>query len=49
MRLVILGAGAIGGVVGGLLARARRDVLLLARGPQLAAIASSGPSPPRGT
>jgi 2-dehydropantoate 2-reductase len=35
MRSIILGAGAIGGVVGGLLARARRDVLLLARGAHL--------------
>lgn len=42
MRLVILGAGAIGGVVGGLLARARRDVLLLARGAHLEAIRRDG-------
>ena len=42
MRLVILGAGAIGGVVGGLLARANRDVLVLARGAQLAAIRAHG-------
>ena len=42
MRLVILGAGAIGGVVGGLLARARRDVLLLARGAHLEAIKRDG-------
>ncbi len=42
MRVVILGAGAIGGVVGGLLARANRDVLLLARGAHLAAIRERG-------
>jgi 2-dehydropantoate 2-reductase len=42
MRLVILGAGAIGGATGGLLALARRDVLLLARGAQLAAIRERG-------
>jgi len=42
MRLVILGAGAIGGVVGGLLARAKRDVVLLARGAHLEAIRSTG-------
>jgi 2-dehydropantoate 2-reductase len=42
MRLVILGAGAIGGVVGGLLARAGREVLLVARGAHLAAIRQGG-------
>ncbi len=42
MRLVILGAGAVGGVIGGLLARAKRDVLLLARGAHLAAIRDHG-------
>jgi 2-dehydropantoate 2-reductase len=42
MRLVILGAGAIGGVVAGYLARANRDVLLLARGDHLAAIRERG-------
>ncbi len=42
MRLVILGAGAIGGVVAGHLARAKRDVLLLARGAHLAAIRAHG-------
>jgi 2-dehydropantoate 2-reductase len=42
MRLVILGAGAIGGVVAGHLARARRSVLLLARGGHLAAIQAHG-------
>lgn len=42
MRVVVLGAGAIGGVLPALLWRARRDVLVLARGAQLAAIASHG-------
>ena len=42
MRLVILGAGAIGGVVAGYLCRAKRDVLLLARGDHLAAIRERG-------
>ena len=42
MRLVILGIGAIGGVIGGLLARAKRDVVLLARGAQLDAIRAGG-------
>jgi 2-dehydropantoate 2-reductase len=42
MRLVILGAGAIGGVVGALLARAKREVVLLARGAHLAAIRADG-------
>ncbi len=42
MRLVILGAGAIGGAIGGLLALAKRDVLLLARGTQLAALRERG-------
>ncbi|MBA2538671.1 MAG: 2-dehydropantoate 2-reductase [Deltaproteobacteria bacterium] len=42
MRLVILGAGAIGGVVGALLARARREVVLIARGAHLAAIRTNG-------
>ncbi len=42
MRLVILGAGAIGGVIAGHLARAGRDVLLLARGAHLDAIRAHG-------
>jgi 2-dehydropantoate 2-reductase len=42
MRLVILGTGAIGGVVGGFLAHAGRDVVLIARGAQLAAIRETG-------
>ena len=42
MRLVILGAGAIGGVVAGHLSRANRDVLVIARGAHLAAIRTTG-------
>ena len=42
MRTIILGAGAIGGVVGGLLARAGHDVVLVARGEHLAALRSKG-------
>ncbi len=42
MRLVILGAGAIGGVIGGLLAHRGREVVLIARGAHLAAIQATG-------
>ena len=42
MRIAILGTGAIGGVVGGCLADARRDVVLIARGAQYSAIAEAG-------
>ncbi|CAN5640932.1 2-dehydropantoate 2-reductase N-terminal domain-containing protein [soil metagenome] len=42
MRLVILGVGAIGGVVAGHLARANREVLALARGEHLEAIRGQG-------
>lgn len=42
MRIVILGAGAIGGVVGAHLARANREVLLVARGAHLATMRESG-------
>jgi 2-dehydropantoate 2-reductase len=42
MRSIILGAGAIGGVVGGYLAHAKRDVLLVARGAHGAAMRSHG-------
>jgi 2-dehydropantoate 2-reductase len=42
MRLVILGAGAIGGVVCGRLARAQREVVLIARGAQLEAVRERG-------
>lgn len=42
MRYVIVGAGAVGGVIGGLLARAGRDVVLVARGPHLDALRADG-------
>ena len=40
MRYVIYGAGAIGGVIGGRLALAGNDVVLVARGAHLAALRS---------
>ncbi len=42
MRFVVLGAGAIGGTVGALLARARLDVAFIARGPHGDAIRERG-------
>lgn len=42
MRIVIVGAGATGGFLGGRLARAGADVTLVARGPNLAAMQSDG-------
>lgn len=42
MRLVVYGAGAIGGVLGGRLHEAGHDVTLIARGPHLAAIQANG-------
>lgn len=42
MRFVVIGAGAVGGVVGGLLARAGEDVALVARGEHGARIAADG-------
>ena len=42
MRFVIVGAGAIGGVVGGRLAQHGHDVVLVARGAHGAAIAADG-------
>lgn len=42
MRIAVLGAGAIGGLVGGMLARSGSDVWLIARGDQLAAIRRDG-------
>lgn len=42
MRFVIYGAGAVGGVTGALLARAGREVVLIARGEHHAAIARDG-------
>ncbi|HKS16393.1 MAG TPA: 2-dehydropantoate 2-reductase [Planctomycetota bacterium] len=42
MRIVILGAGAVGGYFGGMLARAGEDVFFIARGKQLDAMRSRG-------
>ena len=42
MKICIYGAGAIGGWVGGLLARAGADVTLIARGAHLAAMRENG-------
>jgi 2-dehydropantoate 2-reductase len=42
VRIVIAGAGAIGGYIGARLARAGADVVLFARGPHLAAMESRG-------
>ncbi|GJG86721.1 2-dehydropantoate 2-reductase [Gemmatimonadetes bacterium T265] len=42
LRVVVLGAGGIGGYFGGVLARAGQDVTLLARGEHLAAIQAHG-------
>ena len=42
MRLVVYGAGAVGGVVGGRLAEAGHEVALIARGPHLEAIRAGG-------
>jgi 2-dehydropantoate 2-reductase len=42
MRIAVLGAGAIGGLVGGMLARSGSDVFLIARGDHLDAIRRDG-------
>ena len=42
MRILVYGAGAVGGFFGGLLARAGEDVLFVARGAQLEALKSAG-------
>jgi 2-dehydropantoate 2-reductase len=42
MRIVVLGAGGVGGYYGGLLARAGHDVTLVARGAHLAALRAQG-------
>ena len=42
MRIVIVGAGAVGGYMAGMLARAGADVVMLARGANLAAIRERG-------
>ncbi|WP_315095079.1 2-dehydropantoate 2-reductase N-terminal domain-containing protein [uncultured Cellulomonas sp.] len=42
MRHIIIGTGAVGGVIGGLLASAGKDVVLVARGAQLDAVRAAG-------
>ena len=42
MRYIVFGAGAVGGVIGGRLHAAGRDVVLVARGPHLAALQRDG-------
>ena len=42
MRIAVIGAGAVGGYYGGMLARAGHDVSVIARGAHLAAIRESG-------
>ncbi|MFF3942240.1 ketopantoate reductase family protein [Streptomyces phaeofaciens] len=42
MRYIIIGAGAVGGAVGGRLAEAGQEVVLVARGPHRAALAEGG-------
>lgn len=42
MRIAVMGAGGLGGCLGGLLARAGNDVILIARGAQLDAIRRNG-------
>ncbi|BAJ27338.1 MULTISPECIES: 2-dehydropantoate 2-reductase N-terminal domain-containing protein [Kitasatospora] len=42
MRYLIIGAGAVGGTIGGRLHQAGHDVLLVARGPHLAALRAGG-------
>ncbi len=42
MRILVLGAGAVGGYFGGRLAEAGRDVTFLVRGPRAAALAEYG-------
>src|SRR5437773_5395312 len=42
LRYIIYGAGAVGGSIGGRLAEAGHDILLIARGPHLEAIRRDG-------
>jgi 2-dehydropantoate 2-reductase len=42
MRFIVYGAGAVGGVVGALLAEAGEEVVLIARGSHAEAIRRSG-------
>jgi 2-dehydropantoate 2-reductase len=48
MTIAVVGAGAIGGFLGAHLARTRKDVILIARGPHLAAMKSRGVTVRRG-
>ena len=49
MRFVVLGAGAVGGVIGGRLAQHGHDVVLIARGAHYEAIRDAGCSSNRRT
>jgi 2-dehydropantoate 2-reductase len=42
MRYIVIGAGAVGGTIGGRLAQAGHDVVLVARGPHLDALRAQG-------
>ena len=42
MRYIVIGAGAVGGTIGGQLARSARDVVLVARGAHLAVLQQDG-------
>jgi 2-dehydropantoate 2-reductase len=42
MRIAVVGAGGVGGLIGGLLAHAGNEVAFVARGPQLAALRERG-------
>ena len=42
MRIAVMGAGSVGGYLGGMLARGGHDVSLIARGAHLAAIREHG-------
>ena len=45
MKVGVMGAGGVGGYLGGMLALAGNDVMLIARGPHLDAIRASGLRP----
>jgi len=42
MRYIVIGAGGVGGTIGGRLAQAGHDVVLVARGPHLGALRAQG-------
>jgi len=42
MRYIVIGAGGVGGTIGGRLAQAGHDVVLVARGPHLDALRAQG-------